>query len=198
MEPAGWWTSEDVEFERGRISKIRARQSTRNHLLYNSISGPEGRRRTVRPGSVPSHDDRRLCRLAHRSSSSSGASSSHPTSYRSSTGRSASAVRLDHRRVPCRRQAACGASPRPWPPRPRPSSPASAPASHGLHHRVAWRPSTKTTMRPPSRISNRQPPASRISYHLRYNSSPSTPQGSALLLFLLTSKNAPISPAWAL
>ena len=46
-----------MEFERGRISKIRARLYLRNHLLYNSISGPEGRRRTVRPGSgPPSHD----------------------------------------------------------------------------------------------------------------------------------------------
>ena len=51
MEPAGWWTSEDVEVERGRISKIRARHYLRNRLLYKSISGPEGRRRTVRPGS---------------------------------------------------------------------------------------------------------------------------------------------------
>ena len=53
MEPAGWWTSEDVEVERGRISKIRARLYLRNRLLYKSISGPEGRRRTVRPGSGP-------------------------------------------------------------------------------------------------------------------------------------------------
>ena len=34
MEPARWWTSEDVEVERGRFSKIRARRTVRNRLLY--------------------------------------------------------------------------------------------------------------------------------------------------------------------
>ena len=45
-------TSEAAEWERGRKSKIRARHSTRNRLLYNAITGPEGRRWTVRAASV--------------------------------------------------------------------------------------------------------------------------------------------------
>ena len=56
-----------------------------------------------------------------------------------------------------------------------------------------------TTMRSPSHdaiaVPHLQPPAPRISYHLLIHL---LPQGSALLIFSLTSKKAPISPAPAL
>ena len=48
MKPLESWMSEAMEFDCDRISKIRARQSTENQLLYNSITGSEGRRWTVR------------------------------------------------------------------------------------------------------------------------------------------------------
>ena len=38
MSPLGSETSEDAEGERERISKIRARQSTRNHLLLTVMA----------------------------------------------------------------------------------------------------------------------------------------------------------------
>ena len=52
----GWWgrvTSDGTEFDWGRISKIRARQSVRNKQGYNSISGLYRLGPTVRPASVP-------------------------------------------------------------------------------------------------------------------------------------------------
>ena len=48
MKPLESWTSEAIEFDCDRISKFRARQSTENRLLYNSITGSEERRWTVR------------------------------------------------------------------------------------------------------------------------------------------------------
>ena len=48
------WMSEATEFEGDMISKIRARQSTRNHESFNAITGSERRRRSVRASGVPS------------------------------------------------------------------------------------------------------------------------------------------------
>ena len=45
-------TSQDVEDERERLSKIRARLSTLNCLSYKAITGSDRRRRSVRPSGV--------------------------------------------------------------------------------------------------------------------------------------------------
>ena len=51
---ATWlWMSESTEWERETISKIGARQSTRNQQGYNFAQCGRGRRRTVRAGSAP-------------------------------------------------------------------------------------------------------------------------------------------------
>ena len=53
MRPHWVDTSEVADNQRKMISKIRARQSTRNEQLYNSITGSERRGRSVRPASGP-------------------------------------------------------------------------------------------------------------------------------------------------
>ena len=65
MKPLESWTSEAIEFDCDRISKIGARQSTRNHLLYtaHAVGSRESERceqevgrqkggHTTRPGPV--------------------------------------------------------------------------------------------------------------------------------------------------
>ena len=47
MSPLGSETSEDVEGDRERISKIRARQSVRNHLLL-TVMAADGRASATR------------------------------------------------------------------------------------------------------------------------------------------------------
>ena len=53
MQPVVEETAKDADGDWERNSKIRARQSTRNEQGYNCISGSDGRRRSVRPGSGP-------------------------------------------------------------------------------------------------------------------------------------------------